>query len=279
MSKMSKNVNEPLVSILMPNYNNEKFITETIESILNQTYTNFEFIICDDCSTDNSWKIIQKFVKKDSRIKAFRNEKNLQIVKTRNKLFTLMSEESKYVAIIDSDDVAMSKRLELQVDFLEKHADFGLVGGNLIIIDENSKEIARRSYLNRDSELRKHMLIKNNFAQPTVMMRRSVLDIVGEYSNEFEVCEDWDFWIRCLNHFKGANLKEITLKYRFSSTQSKSVKYRKTIINGLKVKFKHMKFKDYFSFNIMGRILLECIALLLPRKIVMGVFEKMEMRK
>ena len=86
---------EPFLTIFSPNFNNEKYISETIKSIINQTYSNFEYLIIDDGSTDNSWEIIQKYAKKDKRIKILRNEKNLGIVKTRNKGFTERSSKSK----------------------------------------------------------------------------------------------------------------------------------------------------------------------------------------
>ena len=125
----------PLITVFTPNYNREKVIHETIESILNQTYSNFEYIIIDDGSTDNSWDLIQKYANQDERIRAYRNKRNLKIVKTRNKGFKLSSPNAKYFAIIDSDDVALSKRLEVQVRFLETHPEYGLVGSNKYLID------------------------------------------------------------------------------------------------------------------------------------------------
>jgi len=133
---MKKN---PYVTIFTPNYNCARFISETIESILNQTYENFEYIIIDDCSTDRSWQIIQNYANKDKRIKIYRNKKNLGIVRNRNKGFKKRSPQSKYFVIIDSDDVSLKNRIELQVRFLEDNPYYGLVGSNVIIIDENSK--------------------------------------------------------------------------------------------------------------------------------------------
>ena len=125
----------PFITIFTPNYNGSKFISETLESILGQTYSNFEYIIIDDHSNDDSWKIIQKYAKKDNRIKIYRNEKNLGITKTRNKGFHLSSTRAKYFAIIDSDDVALFDRIKIQIEFLEKNSDYGLVGSNIIIIN------------------------------------------------------------------------------------------------------------------------------------------------
>ena len=138
----------PLISVLMPTYNSEKYLKEAIESILNQTYQNFEFVIADDCSTDDSWKIIQTYQERDARIKSFRNDKNLQQAETRNKLYEFADNKSKYFAIMDNDDISIKNRLEEQVKFLEKkeNENVGIVGSGLFIIDENSKEVGKRDY-------------------------------------------------------------------------------------------------------------------------------------
>ena len=273
MKKKSKT--SPLISVVMPNYNNEVFISETIESILTQTYSNFEFIILDDCSTDNSWEIIQKYAKKDKRIKAYKNKENLQIVETRNKLFTLLSNQSKYIAIIDSDDIAMSNRFELQFNFLEKYEDFGLVGGNLIIIDEKSKHIGKRKYPSSNNELRKKMLIKNNFAQPAIMMRRTTLDKVGNYSKagKIDKARDYDLWIRFANVSKVANLKEEVLKYRISSNQVKTKYFKETLKSTLIIQKQYLKY--FFSIKVLIMMVLESIALILPKSITMYIFKKL----
>lgn len=277
MVKKSKKT--PLISVLMPNYNNEKYISEAIESILNQTYVNFEFLILDDYSTDSSWKIIQKYATLDKRIKAFKNDENLKIVKTRNKLFSLMSKNSRYVAIMDSDDISMPKRFELQIEFLEKHIDFGLVGGNLIIIDEDSKEIGKREYLSKNSEIRKNMLIKNNFAQPTVMMRKNVLDEVGFYSKigKIDKARDYDLWVRFAKVTKVANLREKTLQYRISSNQVKTKYFKETLKSTLLIQKQYIR--DFFSFKVLFMMFCECIALIIPKFITILIFKKLNYTK
>jgi glycosyltransferase involved in cell wall biosynthesis len=264
-----------LVSVLMPNYNNEKYLGEAIESILNQTYKNIEFIIVDDCSTDNSWDVILKCAKLDSRIRVYKNEKNLGIVKTRNKLFSLVDKNSKYFAIFDSDDISLPKRLEKQVDFLEKNSDFGIVGSNITIINENSKIVGIRNY---QFNVQKIKFIKSPFAQPSVMFRRNVLDSV-RYSSDFDVCEDFDLWFRILAKSKGENLNFTGLKYRISSTQSKSTHLKKTIKNTLVIKFKYMELKNYLNFMVVFRIVVEFILLLLPNKLVSWLFSYVEIKK
>jgi glycosyltransferase involved in cell wall biosynthesis len=115
----------PKVSVLMPNYNCEKYITEAIESILDQSFIDFEFIIIDDASTDGSWKIIQEYAEKDLRIIAMRNEENIGVHNTRNLLFTEAS--GQYYALFDSDDVAHIERLRMQCEFIDNHPDISLI--------------------------------------------------------------------------------------------------------------------------------------------------------
>ncbi len=124
MKNKNKNQN-PLVSVIMPVYNAGNFLMEAIESILNQTYQNFEFIIVDDASTDNSWKIIQKYAKKyPKKIKAFQLKKTLNRGGDACANFALKKAKGKYIARMDADDIAHPKRLEKEVDFLEKTKRF-----------------------------------------------------------------------------------------------------------------------------------------------------------
>ena len=274
-----KNKKNPLVSVLIPNYNCEKYISEAIESILKQTYKNFEFIIIDDSSTDNSWEIIKKYSKKDKRIKCFRNEKNLQIVKTRNKLFEKVSKNSKYLAIMDSDDISHKDRLKKQVHFLEKkeNKNVGVVGTNLIFINENSKEIGKREY--KKEITKKDILTKSPVAQPSAMIRKEVIEKIGVYSNKFQVAEDYDLWNKIFKFYEIKNIQKDLLNYRISSTQSKSKILKLTIKNSIKIKLKYMEFKDYFNLKILIRLILEIFLLAIPKKLILWLFYKMEFKK
>ena len=139
-----KNNNFPLISVVMTAYNSEKYISDTIESILNQTYKNFEFIIIDDASIDNTWKIISKYAKKDIRIRAFQNKSNQKVSYSSNK--GIKKSRGKYIARIDSDDWAYPYRLKLQYDFMEKHPEVGISGGIMEICDEKLQPVVLRKY-------------------------------------------------------------------------------------------------------------------------------------
>ena len=118
---MTSQTKKPLVSVVMPVYNPGKYLVDAIDSILSQTFSNFEFIIVDDASTDGSWKIIKSFAKKDSRIIAFKNKINLGVSLTSN--IAISQARGKYIARMDSDDVSTLDRLQKQVDFLKQHPD------------------------------------------------------------------------------------------------------------------------------------------------------------
>ena len=126
----------PLVSVVMPVFNAGDFLVAAIESILKQTYKNFEFVIVDDGSIDNSWKIISKFANKDRRIKILKNKENLGIAKTMNE--AIKKAKGQFIARMDADDIALSKRLEKQVEFLLNNPDTGVLGSQMFEINDKN---------------------------------------------------------------------------------------------------------------------------------------------
>ncbi|MBA2862110.1 glycosyltransferase [Methanococcus maripaludis] len=276
---MTGEENNPTVSVIMPNYNNEKYLPEAIESILNQTYENFEFIIIDDFSTDTSWNIIQNYAKKDNRIKAFRNEQNLKIVKTRNKGFELMSPNSKYIAIFDSDDISLPERLEKQVMFLEKNLDYGLIGSHTLIIDESSAIIGSRKYETDFKKIIKNMVKKNQIAQPSAMIGKSVLNEVGHYNEKYTRCQDYELWFRIAKVFKIGNLDEFLIKYRVSKTQGKTTNLKETLKFTLDIQKKWLFDKKFFSIFGVIYYFLEHLMYFLPTNVVLKLFKVLNYEK
>ena len=117
---------EPLVSVLIPCYNCEKYVEEAVMSIIEQSYSNLEILVIDDGSTDNTGSILQELAQKDSRIRYIKNETNLKLIRTLNKGIDLC--RGKYIARMDADDISLPTRIVKQVNFLEKHPDIGIVG-------------------------------------------------------------------------------------------------------------------------------------------------------
>jgi len=270
----------PFVTIFTPNYNNSKYISETIESVINQDYPNFEYLIIDDSSSDQSWKIIQNYAKKDKRIKIIRNERNMGIVKTRNEGFKNRSPGSKYFAIIDSDDISLVNRLRIQVEFLENNLNYGLVGSNVLIIDEDSLIIGYRDYPSNDNEIRKKIMRYNPFAQSSIIIRTKVINQTGLYDEKWHVCQDYDYWLRIGMNWKLANIDKPLIKYRISKTQVKFTKLKDTILNTYLIQNKAIKkygYKDNFV-NKLFRILLK--SSLISPKIVYYIYEiRIKIRK
>jgi len=274
-------MNNPLVSVLMPAYNSEKFISEAIESICNQTYLNFEFVILDDCSTDNTWNIIQKYADEDNRIKAFRNDENLNIVKTRNRLFNLADSKAEYYAIFDSDDLSMENRLEEEVIFLEENMEYGAIGSHNLIIDENSDVIAKRKYETEYEKIKKNILIRSPFAQPSVMIRKSVIDKVGGYVSEkkYNRARDYDLWIRIFNSYRITNVDKYLIKYRLSSTQGKNTHLKETLKSTIHIQKKWMRKIQNNKIQTLFIIFIETILIFSPNVLIFNIFKKMNYNK
>lgn len=167
----------PKISVLIPVFNSEKFLQKCLESVLKQNFSDFEVIICDDKSTDESVKIIKNFQKKyGKKIIFLQNEKNLGIAKTRNIL--AKKAKGKYVAWMDSDDIMLENRLSMQYDFLEKNPQIGILGTNFWILMKNGEKIARNPPETND-EIVKNLFLRNPFGQNTIMIRKEIFEKIG----------------------------------------------------------------------------------------------------
>jgi glycosyltransferase involved in cell wall biosynthesis len=207
----------------MPVYNGEKYLREAIDSILNQTFTDFEFLIIDDGSNDKSSKIIEAYAKKDPRIRFLSNSSNLGLINTLNK--GIAEAKANYIARMDADDIALPNRLEKQIQFLHKNPEVSVLGTNMTLIDENSNFI-KEVILPPESLLIKWSLhFFCPLAHPTVICRRSMLLEIGGYNEDFKNIEDYELWLRASVKYKFYNLNESLLCYRLHSS-SVSILFR-----------------------------------------------------
>ena len=198
------------VSVVMPVFNGERYLKEAVEGILNQTFGDFEFIIINDGSTDNTRGILESYA--DARIKLVEQE-HQGLIASLNRGLAIAGGE--YVARMDSDDIAAPERFEKQVAFLRTHPKIGILGTACRIIDDNGRDLGVRRWPISDLEIRWTSLFSSPFGHPTVILRRDILTKHGlEYADVFHMVEDYDLWIRALNHTRGANLDEPLLKYR-----------------------------------------------------------------
>ncbi len=238
---------KPKVSVLMPVYNSGPFIKAAIESILSQTYLDFELIIINDGSTDESKQVIETF--NDKRIRYIENEQNLGIIKSRNKGLQLV--QGIYIANMDSDDISMPTRLEKQVNFLEQHPEVSILATKLILINEDDIEIG---FWPEDINCTTKQQIKqtlpkiNCVGQPTVMMRTNIVKPIS-YNKNFLHNEDWGLWLEVLSKGEQIDkLDEFLLKYRIHSNsttvKSNTKGVEKKII---RFKFSYLKSKIFKS--------------------------------
>ena len=228
----------PLISVVMSCYNRQNYVAQAIESILNQTYTNFEFIIIDDCSTDNTYKIIKKYVKRDKRIIALRNKVNKGIVYALNRGLKLA--KGKYIARMDDDDISLPQRFEKQVRYMQTNPDVVVLGSDVKSFCDEDKDY--RSWVDAfdADELALILNFKCSISHPNVMIRKDFLDKHSlSYLKEYEFAEDYALWAQVmLKGGKIENLKEPLLLHRVSkkSIMRTSKSGNKSLENQLKIR-------------------------------------------
>ena len=206
-------MDQKLISVIMSVYNGEKYLVQAIDSILNQTYQNFEFIIIDDCSTDNSSHILQEYAKKDSRIKIIKKEKNIGIKGfIENLNLGISIAEGKYIARMDQDDVSLPERFQKQVDFLENNPEITLVGAQLNLINEQNKITGEAIAALQHRDIVKRITSQIQLFHPVIMFRK---DQNIQYREKFLYCEDYDLYLNLITQGKKlANINEKLLHYR-----------------------------------------------------------------
>ena len=196
-----------VVSIVMPVYNAQDYVGRAIDSILAQSFTAFEFIIIDDCSTDNSVNIIASF--KDQRIRFFRNDRNQGIVYSLNRGIAVAN--GRLVARMDADDISLPQRLNAQVAFMNEHPEVGMCGSYIKLIGSQN-DIIR--YYTDDAHIKANLIFETGMAHPAVMMRKSVIDQHQlYYQTTYQAAEDYELWVRAASVTKFANLPQILLHY------------------------------------------------------------------
>lgn len=213
--------NNPLISVIMPVYNTEKYLPLAIESILNQTYSNFEFLIFDDGSSDCSPEIIKEYASKDNRITAYFSPMNTGYLFHLNEGLRLAKGD--FVARMDSDDIAYPNRFAEQLAFLQEHESVVVLGTCTIPINEDGKEVGKGTRPLLPKHIFWDSFFTNPLCHPTVMFRSGIFKTIGQYDIKKYPAEDHDLWLRILRQSDIANLGTPLLKYRLH-TSSVSVK-------------------------------------------------------
>jgi glycosyltransferase EpsE len=224
------------ISIILPVFNAEKYLLECLQSIENQTYTNWELVIINDGSMDNSDSIIVDFIQKlPNKVQYFHLKENYGTPYGLN--LGIQHAKGEYIARIDNDDIMLPNRLEVQFVFLENHLDIGIVGSYAIDINERGEFIQLRTVPINNQSIKALLLKDCPMIHPSVMIRKDILTHSVAYQNKYRYAEDYDLWIRLADKTQFANLPEPLIKRRVHSHQITFSK--KGHYDTLRVKFDH----------------------------------------
>lgn len=198
-----------LISIVLPIYNGEKYMKQSIDSIIDQTYKNWELIIIDDCSTDNTANIAKEYLKKDSRIKYYKNEVNIRLPKTLNRGFSIAKGE--YLTWTSDDNLFKKNALEKMYNALKLNNQAEFVYASCEIIDEYGRNVDYM-YASKDGNKK---IIGLNIVGACFMYTRKVYETIGDYDPKYTLVEDYDYWLRIFAKFNTTYVEEILYAYRW----------------------------------------------------------------
>jgi glycosyltransferase involved in cell wall biosynthesis len=240
----------PLVSVVMPVYNAEKYLRQAIESILNQVFDNFEFIIINDGSTDSSVEIIKSY--KDPRIILIENQINRGLVYSLNK--GLDASRGDFIARMDADDISLPHRLQRQVNFLNDNPDIGVVGTAYLPIDEYKNPVLppmfRPEY---PAGAKWYLLLGSPLGHPTAMYRKALIQEAGGYHEGYSHAEDYELWTRMSQITKICSIKDICLLYRITDKYRVSNKYQSEQLQN-SIRIRKIAYRQLFGGNMSDAI-------------------------
>ncbi len=212
-----------LVSVIIPAYNHEKYIGKCIESVLNQTYSNLEVLVNDDCSTDGTRAEIEKI--NDDRVKKFFSKTNRGVVESINELSSKCN--GKYIAIIGSDDFWYPTKIEEQLKVFKENPKLGAVFTEVDFVDENNEiyqeKIFNYSNMTSAERIRKFYEIGNHLCHPSSMIKKSVFKDIGEYNNRYRQLHDYDYWTRLVQKYKINIINKKLMAYRRERKNNESI--------------------------------------------------------
>lgn len=270
---MKKQTKKPLVSIVLPVYNAEKYLAEAIDSVLKQTYRKWELIIVDDGSTDSSAQIAQKFAKRSKRIHFFQNKTNRGVAFTANK--AIKKAQGQFIARMDADDIMYHRRLEKQVVFLQENPQVVLVGTQCNLIDAQGKFMGEKLFPTDFSEIKKQAFINLPIQQPSMMVNTALLPKSFKWYRVTTLsAEEHELFFKLLQYGEIANLPQKLHKYRFHgenlSLQRPKLDFFKIFWARLKGVWKYGYTPDFLS--VMINLAQLAVMLILPSKLIFPVF-------
>jgi glycosyltransferase involved in cell wall biosynthesis len=197
----------------MPVYNSSRYLAEAVDSVVAQTFTDWELIAVDDCSTDDSPRMLQAYAEKDSRIRVHRNSRNLRVGATLDE--AVRHARGRYIARMDADDVCYPERLETQLRFLERHPDVVAVGGQVVRVDEEGRELGTKTFPTDPGDLYEMMFLSVPIQHPTLVVDTKLLPDGFTWYDGWPCGEDSNLFFKLTQYGKLANVDAFVLKYRY----------------------------------------------------------------
>jgi len=258
------NIQPPAVSILLAVRNGELFLEQSVDSVLNQKYRNFEFIITNDGSSDTTSHILDTFVARDNRIRIINNKYSIGLTRSLNN--SLSVSKGEFIARIDHDDIWHPDKLDRQISFLNAHPEIGLLGTSYWEMDSDGTNL-RRAVLplcQTDDEIRRALYCYNPFFHSSIVARRTLLMEIGGYNTRFKYAQDYELWTRLIHQSKAAILPDI-LCYRRNGKFNISVrKEREQRLNALRSKILWSRFNG-IRFFVIKAIIRDLVVILSPQ--------------
>lgn len=265
---------QPLVSVVMPVYNAGDFLVDAIESILNQTYKNFEFIIVDDASTDTSWKILKSYARANKKIKLLRNATNKGVSITTKRAISYAKGD--FIARMDADDISLPQRLEKQVEYLLKHKKTVAIGSQCLLINKNGNIIGEKKFPQRFEDIYKYIYRFVPVQQPTLMIARKRLpsDFVY-YVDGMNTAEEIELFFKLFQYGKVENLPHYLFLYRLHSKNTSLINVKRTFALTLIARIKALFLYGYKPrfLDILITIVQTCMVLILPQKVILFCYK------
>lgn len=243
----------PKISVVMPVYNGEKFLREAIDSILNQTFSDFEFIIINDCSTDETEQIIKSY--DDKRIVYVKNDNNMGVAASLNRGFDLAKGE--YIARMDADDISLPQRFKAQTEFMDNNPDIAVCGCETELFGDTDKKDTYTVFGRENMKI--NLLFSSCLCHPAVMLRRSVIEKEHyRYDNYFDKLEDYELWTRIILKYDFDNIHGVYFRYRIHGKQVtqnyseehriKSKEIRKRLLDSIGVECTDCELETYSDY-------------------------------
>lgn len=253
----------PKISVIMSVHNGMPYLKTSVESIVKQSYKNFEFIIVNDASTDGSWQYLKSI--KDKRITLLKNTKNLGLATSLNK--ALKHTQGNFIARMDADDICLPKRFETQLKFMEDNPDIDLCGSWVKLIDKKGKIVGDKTYPTSSAMINKVLPLYNPIIHPTFFAKRSFFIKNHGYDEKYDYSEDYELLMRTKKNYKFANINRYLLKFRIGQTHRSSESIRSMDVVEIKVKLNNLKKEFYNPIVIVGLIKKLITTLLIPSSV------------